>query len=179
MSTFVALDFETANFYPNSACAVGIVRVEGLKTMFQGSYLIKPPNSFFLNRFVDLHGITWDHVKDGPTFGELWPKIEGLFEGVDFLAAHNASFDRGVLVACKQTYKNNGPDFPFLCTVNLARRVWGIYPTKLPLVCRRLGIELRRHHDALDDALACAEIVIRALREETGRKIIKSMYFVS
>lgn len=28
MTTFVALDFETANHYRDSACAIGLVRVE-------------------------------------------------------------------------------------------------------------------------------------------------------
>jgi DNA polymerase-3 subunit epsilon len=45
--------------------------------------------------------------------------------------------------------------------VRLARRVWGIYPTRLSDVCRRLGIPLR-HHDAASDAEACARIVIAA-----------------
>jgi DNA polymerase-3 subunit epsilon len=42
--------------------------------------------------------------------------------------------------------------------------VWGIYPTKLPNVCRHLGISLN-HHEASSDAEACARIMIRALEE--------------
>ena len=41
------------------------------------------------------------------------------------------------------------------------RRLGPVYPTKLPDVCRRLGIALR-HHDALSDAEACARIVLAA-----------------
>ena len=41
----------------------------------------------------------------------------------------------------------------------MARRAWNLRPTKLPDVCRHLGITLN-HHDALSDALACAKIVI-------------------
>ena len=38
---------------------------------------------------------------------------------------------------------------------------WGVRPTKLPDVCRFLGIPLK-HHDALSDAEAAARIVIAA-----------------
>jgi DNA polymerase-3 subunit epsilon len=175
MTTFVALDFETANSSRDSACEIGIVRVERLKTVYQDSFLIKPPTAFFLDRFTETHGITWDLVKDQPTFGELWHEIRFFFEDVDFIAAHQASFDRSVLAACKQTYRKRIPDFPFLCTVGLTRKIWNIRPTTLPVVCRELGIKLKHQHCALDDALACSEIVIMAFRENGGRRIISEL----
>jgi DNA polymerase-3 subunit epsilon len=49
-------------------------------------------------------------------------------------------------------------------TVQVARRQWSIFPTKLNLVCGRLGIPLD-HHEALSDASACAEILLRAHAE--------------
>jgi DNA polymerase-3 subunit epsilon len=52
--------------------------------------------------------------------------------------------------------------------VRLARSTWSIYPTKLPNVCSHLNIELN-HHEALSDALACAQIVIAA--EKKGVKL--------
>jgi DNA polymerase-3 subunit epsilon len=175
MTTFVALDFETANPNRDSACEIGIVRVERLRTVYQDSFLIKPPTAFFLDSFVETHGITWDVVKDQPTFGALWNEVRFFFEDIDFIAAHQASFDRSVLAACKQTYRKRIPEFPFLCTVGLSRKVWDIRPTTLPAVCRELGIKLRNHHNALDDALACSEIVIKAFRENGGRRIISEL----
>ena len=56
------------------------------------------------------------------------------------------------------------PKRPFVCTVELARAKWGIYPTTLPDVCRRLGISLR-HHEPGPDAEACARIVLAAEAE--------------
>ena len=55
------------------------------------------------------------------------------------------------------------PEQPFICTVQVARVVWNIYPTKLPDVCRRLRIPLT-HHEAASDAEACARIVIAAVK---------------
>jgi DNA polymerase III subunit epsilon len=156
---FLAVDFETANYYRDSACAIGLVRVEEGKVVEQVSHLIRPPYRNFM--FTSIHGITWADVARAEDFGRVWKKVAPLFEGVDFLAAHNASFDKSVLRACCARFEVPMPATPFTCTVKLARERWGIYPTKLPDVARHLGLELR-HHEALSDAVACARIVIEA-----------------
>ena len=43
--TFVALDFETADHGADSACAIGIVRVENLRIVAKEAILIRPPRS--------------------------------------------------------------------------------------------------------------------------------------
>ena len=159
---FVAIDFETADRFRDSACAVGMVRVESGKIVHKAQSLIKPPRKYF--EFTYIHGITWDMVALEPNFQKLWSSLKNILNGVDFLAAHNASFDRSVLHACCQKSNIKPPSIPFQCTVSLARETWGLYPTKLPDVCRYLNIPLN-HHEALSDAVACAEIVIAASKE--------------
>ncbi len=159
---FLALDFETADYGPDSACALGLVRVEEGRVVRKESFLIKPPRASFY--FTWVHGITWEDVRNEPTFAERWPLIEEMARGVSFFVAHNASFDRGVLNACCARYGIAVPDIPFQCTVKLSRRLWNIRPTNLPSVCRHFAIPLN-HHDALSDTEACAEIMIRALKE--------------
>lgn len=154
---FLAIDFETANSYRDSACAIGLVRVEEGKITHKAVHLIRPPYQNFM--FTHIHGITWNDVAAAPTFKEVWQEVLPLFEGVDFLAAHNSSFDASVLRACCATYQLDMPPLPFTCTVKMARNLWNIHPTKLPDVARHLKIELN-HHEALSDALACAQIVI-------------------
>lgn len=159
---FVAIDFETADRGRDSACAVGLVRVEGTRIVKREVFLIRPPRQHF--EFTYIHGITYSMVRNSPTFGELWPKLAEWLRDIDFLVAHNASFDRSVLQACCDYHELEMPPVNFECTMRLARRQWEIYPTKLPDVCRRLGIELN-HHEALSDAAAAAGIVIRAVRD--------------
>jgi DNA polymerase-3 subunit epsilon len=159
--TFVAIDFETADAGRDSACAVGLVRVEGGEIVRREQRLIRPPRSRF--EFTWVHGITWEDVRGEPPFGRVWPELAGILEGAEFLAAHNAGFDRSVLSSCCRAADLPAPALPFECTMRLARRAWGIRPTRLPDVCGRLGIELR-HHDALSDAEACARILLRAGR---------------
>lgn len=157
MTTFVALDFETADRYRDSACSIGLVRVEQGQVVNKAHYLIRPPRQQF--EFTHIHGITWAQVANQPTFAELWPQLAVMFAGADFFAAHNASFDRSVLNACCQASGILPPTPAFVCTVKLARQAWNIRPTKLPNVCDYLGIPLN-HHDALSDAEACAKIAI-------------------
>lgn len=162
---FAAIDFETANHGRDSACAVGLVVVDGGRVVDRAYQLIRPPTSEFA--FTHIHGLTWQHVRAAPTFAELWRDLERRIGAVEFLAAHNAPFDKGVLSSCCQTYRLRAVRHPFVCTVQVAREVWGIYPTKLPDVCARLRIPLR-HHQADSDAEACARIVIAATKAGWG-----------
>jgi DNA polymerase III subunit epsilon len=156
---FVAIDFETANHRPDSACAIGLVKVVNGVIAEKAVHLIRPPTREFL--FTYIHGLSWNDVAQMNDFGQLWPEIEPLFHGSAFLVAHNASFDKRVLAACCATYGLPMPPQPFQCTVQIARRTWGIYPTKLSNVCETLNIELN-HHEALSDAMACAHIMLKS-----------------
>jgi DNA polymerase-3 subunit epsilon len=160
--SFAAIDFETADYGRDSACAVGVVRVEGGRIRERWHRLIRPPRQSFV--FTHIHGITWPQVCLEPCFAELWGDLSVAIKDAEFLAAHNASFDRKVLEACCAAAGLPPPPQPFVCTVKLARQTWSIYPTQLPRVCERLGIDLD-HHQALSDAEACSRIVLAALKE--------------
>src|SRR5262245_27458657 len=123
--TFAAIDFETADYGRDSACAVAVVRVEGHAIVDRAFYYIRPPRRHFV--FSYLHGISWRDVVDAPTFRQLWPSLRTKLAGVEFLAAHNARFDRSVLHACCAQASLHAPAPPFQCTVQLARTVWNIY----------------------------------------------------
>ena len=159
MGRFVAIDFETANDSRDSACSVGLVVGSEGEIEVSETFLIRPPTREF--SFTWVHGLEWDDVRSKPTFGELWPTLRPWLQRAEFVAAHNAPFDRSVLHACCAAYGVEAPRKPFVCTVQLARQQWGIYPTRLPDVCRRLRIPLS-HHESGSDAQACARIVLAA-----------------
>lgn len=164
-ATFTAIDFETANNDRNSACAVGLVRVERGTIVSRKYRLIRPPSQQFIHTSV--HGITYEMVRREPTFAELWPNLVPYFEGVDFVAAHNASFDASVLAKTCAHYGIAQPNVEFRCTLALARKVWRLKPATLAHVAAHLNIPLR-HHQADSDAEACARIVLAA-REAWSR----------
>lgn len=156
---FVAIDFETANRRANSACAIGLVRVEDGRIVEHTHHLIRPPENDFEHSWV--HGITAEHVRSAPDFAALWPSVAPLFEGVAFVAAHNAGFDKKVLHTCLADAQLPLPQAPFYCTVKLSRATWQLQRANLKAVCAMLGIALRHHH-AGSDAEACARIVLAA-----------------
>jgi DNA polymerase-3 subunit epsilon len=159
VSTFVAIDFETADSGADSACAVALVRVENWRVTQKVVRLIRPPRRWI--RYTYIHGIEWRHVADQPLFSQVWPELCPLLDGAAHFVAHNAPFDRGVLRACCDAAELEMPLLPFVCTVQVARRTWNLRPANLPAVCRHLGIPLN-HHDPLSDAEAAARIVIAA-----------------
>jgi DNA polymerase-3 subunit epsilon len=160
---FIALDFETANNSKNSACALSIVTVENLIITEQYYSLIKPPKNYFI--YTETHGITWDDVKSSPTFNDIWPDIQKYFKEIDFIAAHNSSFDRLVMEACCKHYGLISPRAKYKCTLQLSRKKLKLESHALDKVCLYYGIELE-HHNALSDTLACAKIMINLFGDE-------------
>ena len=158
----VAIDFETADYGADSACALGIVKIEHGRVTKNGYRLIRPPRRDF--HFTYIHGITWNDVKREAMFTEVWDGFRDYWRGADYLLAHNAAFDRRVLTACSMAARREPPSLPFICTVRIARSHWNFRPANLAHVCAQLGISLK-HHDAASDALACAAIALKAMNE--------------
>jgi DNA polymerase-3 subunit epsilon len=163
---FVAIDFETANENRNSACAVGLAFVEGGKVVRTHYRLIRPPVMYFNPFNVSIHGITEDDVAGEPQFDALWPALREMLDG-RLVLAHNASFDMSVLRKTLDAFGLAYPDFQYLCTCVLSRKVWmGLPSYRLNAVAGELGIAFR-HHNAEEDARACASIGVRCC-EATG-----------
>ena len=58
--------------------------------------LIKPPETRFTN--TRIHGITWEKVRNAPTFKEYYESMLHDFIKGYVLVAHNAQFDMGCLL---------------------------------------------------------------------------------
>lgn len=160
---FTAIDFETANADRGSACAVGLIIVEDGKVVGRLSQLIRPEPLHFDPFNVAIHGINADDVADEPTFAELWPALWTHVRGP--LVAHNASFDMSVLRRSLDQSGTAYPETDYFCTRVISRLAWPRKPTyALDHVARALGISFS-HHDAEDDARACALVAIAACSE--------------
>ncbi len=163
-TNFAAIDFETANYEPTSACAVGITVVKNGKISGSFCSLIKPEPFYFVPEFIEIHGIRPEHTAYAPDFEEVWPEMKKRIEGLP-LFAHNAPFDKKVLLSCLRFYGIDFEEPEFFCTCRLSRQAWPHFENhKLSTVCRMLNIPLD-HHKADSDANACALIALK-LREE-------------
>lgn len=158
---FVAIDFETANRDPASACSLGLVVVKDGVITEQKQWLIQPPNLAFDYRHIKTHGITPEMVKDAPNLAAIWLDLKPYIDK-QILLAHNAQFDINVLHNTTAVYNLELPVFKSVCTVELSRRAWPkLKNHKLSTIANTLGIDLD-HHNSSSDALACAKIALNA-----------------
>jgi DNA polymerase-3 subunit epsilon len=157
---FTAIDFETANASRASACAVGLALVENGEIVGQFHQLIRPDPLVFDPFNVSIHGITPADVADAPTFAELWPSLLKAVSGP--LIAHNASFDMSVLRYALAESGIPYPETDYFCTRVIAKLTW---PNQLTYALDHMAELLDitfQHHDAAEDALACAMIALHA-----------------
>lgn len=166
---FLAIDVETANSNRGSICAFGYSIVRNGKVVSGDSWLCQPPPGldYFDPMNVSIHGIRPTDVEGLPRFGDRLDEIADL--AATFPAvAHNAGFDIGAIRAACAAAEASVPEFDYACTLVLARRMLNLPSNRLPFVCRELGVEFNRHHDAGADAGSLAELRERA-RVRMGR----------
>ena len=160
---FTAIDFETANSNRNSICAVGLVIVEDGEIESITSELIQPEPLVFHPRNVALHGIAARDVCDSPTFARAWKSLRARIHGP--LVTHNAAFDMSAMRQALDEAGIRHPELDFLCTLAVSKRVDPHFPRhSLDFVARKRGIVFQ-HHNAADDARACALVALSAARQ--------------
>lgn len=160
MLDYVAIDFETANSYRGSPCAVGLVRVRDGIPVAERRWLIRPPErvDYFAPFNTLVHGIIAPMVADAPRWKDALPYIIE-FIGNDVVVAHNAGFDIGVIRYACAVDNIEWPELQFLCTLVLARRALSLPSYGLPFVVDALGGSFDDHHDPLADAHAVVEVI--------------------
>ncbi|PRB15241.1 3'-5' exonuclease [Microbacterium sp. MYb62] len=160
---FTAIDFETANSSPASACSVGLVRVRGGEVVATTGWLIQPPpgHDDFQEWNVRIHGIQPEDVLSAATWVDQFDRL-CAFAGADVLVAHNAGFDLNVLRRASEATGQLCPPYRSLCSLQVARKTYTLDSYRLPIAAAAAGFEEFSHHDALADARACAQIVIDA-----------------
>ena len=159
---FTAIDFETANSSRGSACAVGLCTVEGGRIVRAVQHLIRPDPLYFSPFNISIHGITAEDVANAPSFAELWAEL--LASISEPLVAHNASFDISVIRRSLDDAGMDYPDIDYYCTRVISKLTWPGMPTyALDHMAQHLGISFQ-HHNAEDDARACAVVALEACR---------------
>lgn len=169
MYDFVTIDFETANSSMNSACSIGLAVVKDLEIIKKEYHLIKPPSDHFRNDNIQIHGITYDDVKNSNTFDHIWQDINCYFNEV--VIAHNAQFDMSVLKCLFDTYSIPPPKFFYMDSISISKAVCSCGNS----LCDRaafLDIDINNHHHALDDAVVCAEIVINSIKKYGAKSFL-------
>ncbi len=172
-SSFVSIDFETLYSQRVSVCSIGMVKYRDGKKVDQYYSMIRPPFDYPGKSgqvLTWVHGISEDDVRNEKTFAELLPEIENFVGGLP-LVAHNASVEKCCIrdictyyeIETKLDYNN------ILDTLPLSReaeaktglQVEGQGTHSLDAVCCRFDIPVLNHHNALEDAEMCGNLMVK------------------
>jgi DNA polymerase-3 subunit epsilon len=146
--------------------AAVVVRTGKIVEVFET--LVNPQRSIppFVTRLTN---ITWDMVKDAPTFDRVAPDVMRVLEGNVFVA-HNAMFDWRFVTSELTRSMGRKLGGRRLCTVKIARKVLPqLSRRSLDHVARYYGVEIRGRHRAAGDALATAKCLLRMFSDLADR----------
>jgi len=169
--SLLAVDLETTGLSParDRVLAVGWVPVDGLRIDLSGSarHVVRRGDP---GDAVTVHGLTHDDLEGGRPLAEVLAELRRALAGRALLA-HHAPFDVAFLRAAFRTVGER-PALPAaVCTLDLQRRLLArhgeVRPEDLRLwrARERHGLPVTTAHDALRDALACAELYLAQAAE--------------
>jgi DNA polymerase-3 subunit epsilon len=158
---FVVVDLETTGGSPRESriTEVGAVRLLGGERLGTFQALVDPGES--IPPFIShLTGIDDFLVRGEPPIEAVLPAFLEFARGAVFVA-HNARFDFSFLNENLGRLDYPVLDGPPVCTAKLARRVvWPDVPNvRLQTLAQYFRTRAKPIHRALDDAMACAEVL--------------------
>jgi DNA polymerase-3 subunit epsilon len=172
MNDFIAIDFETANPQRVSACAIGYAKISNCNVIEANGYLIKPVGGHapFQSK---IHGIKDEHTFDKPCFGDLFPQIRDIF---DYPLVAHSLFDKQVLTALSDHFKLGLKKFDYIDSSAVAKeKLPSLKDCKLKTLVKHFGLPAFKHHDAKEDAIACANVFLM-LQNQNTEKTVSSQY---
>ena len=164
--TFNAIDVETANYSRSSICQIGIAKVVDGAVVDRWSTLVNPEDEF-IGHLTRIHGISPEHVAGAPTMPEIREALRQRLKG-QVLFAHS-SFDRSAFDMAMDKYNLEPLQVYWLDSIKIAQMAWPDLGGKggygLKNLAHYIGYEFQ-HHNAEEDAVAAAEVVLAACREQ-------------
>lgn len=152
---YAAIDFETTGVEPgyHEICQVAVVTDAASFVSY-----VRPEHPQRANPdAMEVHGITWEHLRNAPTSADVGDQIyEWLqqFGCRPIPLAHNWAFEWG------HAATTWGPDWlsacfshKARCTLQMARQL-GLKHCRLGELCNHFGIPLTGAHDAYHDCVA-------------------------
>lgn len=171
----LAVDLETTGFDPGSddIISIGFVPVDGDVVRLEGAQRVLVRANGGVGQSATIHGLTDDIVADGIPMEEALAAVLPALAGRVMLAHHALIEMKFLSVACKRLYGHRLPvqrvDTMLLQLRIVAPPALNRDPPEGSLrlwnARSRFGLPAYQAHDALVDALACAELYLAQLAE--------------
>ena len=175
---FVVFDIETTglNSHTNKIIEIGAVKIKAGRIIDRYSQLINPGISIPYH-ITEITSITNEQVANQPKIDEVIGKFVD-FIGDAVLVAHNAPFDMGFIKRDIKEYLNIDLENSVIDTLQMARDLFPDFKKYgLGDLNKSLGLALEKHHRAVDDSQATANMFIIFLEKykEKGIEYLKDI----
>ena len=175
---FVVFDIETTglNSHTNEIIEIGAVKIKAGRIVDRYSQLINPGRPIPYH-ITEITSITDEQVANEPKIDEVIGKFVD-FIGDAVLVAHNAPFDMGFIKRDIKKYLNIDYQCSVIDTLQMARDLFpDLKKYGLGDLNKTLGLALEKHHRAVDDSQATANMFIIFLEKykEKGLEYIKNI----
>lgn len=174
----VVLDTETTGLAADQGhriIEIGCVELINRRLSGRTLHLYLNPERPVDEAATEVHGMTWDDLRDKPRFAEVASRVLAFVDGAQVLI-HNASFDLSFLDA--ELGRIGAPAFAGGCdgvldTLALARELHPGKRNSLDALCDRYGVSNahRTLHGALLDAELLAEVYLAMTRGQDSFEI--------
>ncbi|EAQ32471.1 3'-5' exonuclease [Idiomarina baltica] len=175
----VAVDFETTGLdcQRNSIVSIAVVPMSAQRIfMSQARQWVVKPRQDLTDESVVIHGITHSDIQSAPDIEAILPELLDLVAGKIWVVHYNG-IERPFLQKAMDARFNEHIHFPVIDTMAIEARFhrqrrsfWSRLMGKRPLSIRladsreRYNLPFYAPHDALTDALACAELLQAQIR---------------
>lgn len=182
---FLILDTETTGLNISLDNIIEISCFEVCENSYKEVFttFVKPKNEFISLGSSKIHGITWDDLKNAPSFKDISRQLIDLFKSYDYLVMHNADFDVNFLNA---SFRQNNIKFfikpeIIIDTLKVSYQVFG-EKYSLDNLCRILNFNdliefrLKTKHRASVDTMILSKCFIelrKCLLKNREREIFK------
>ncbi|MFB3850870.1 MAG: exonuclease domain-containing protein [Acidobacteriota bacterium] len=162
---FAFIDTETSSFRetPIRIIEIAVVVSKGEDEKIRYSTLLNPlcPIS---SETLELTKIDPIDISHSPTFEEKWEEIKEILKG-KVVVAHNLPFDLGAITRELERFGETFElDFPPICTLKFARKVFKKESCSLDSLCEIAGIKVVERHRALPDALLAKKLFFSLIK---------------
>ena len=179
-ATITVIDFETTGSvkgWPSEPWQVGMVRIVGGQMDEAATFdrLLRIGDRPFNRYAPGRHSELREELASAPTLQELWPELKDWWLHTP-LAAHNISTEKTVMRKAAPLHRFG----PWIDTLKLARIAWpGAASYALEDLVPALDLTEqvtalcpgRAPHDALYDAVACAVLLCRLLKDPAWQEL--------